>query len=133
MEFLHCPACRYAFDVCRYPACPRCGARRGETSPDVVGEVTRIGGMLGRAGDTELDAIAARLRDHATDDPWTALIANAIAGAIEQRDVEPTIATVPKHDEPNDVRALLLVAIALLARIADTTRRRAWSLVDRWR
>ena len=134
MEFVHCPGCRYAFDATRSSACPRCERTLGAAPPaprDAESEVdlaiARLGHALGRLDDAALDRLTVRLVSAEHADPWAALVAGAIAGAIASRRAPGLVAvTEPEPAAPPPTereRLLISLALALLARLAAAANR----------
>jgi hypothetical protein len=104
MSHVHCPACRYAFNLATSAACPRCApatatatatatADPWPTPPptrlDALAEVDvaldRLAAALGRLADDELDAVAMKLAATQHPDTWAGVIAGAIAAAALAR------------------------------------------------
>jgi hypothetical protein len=143
MSHLHCPACRYAYNTLSSDRCPRCAPARPPTATpplDAMAEVDlaldRLAAALGRLADDELDAVAMRLASTEHPDTWAGVIAGAIAAAVlsKRREVEtPVVRIALEPPAPIDAeppmtareRALVALALGLLARLAAVTREAA--------
>jgi hypothetical protein len=137
MSHVHCPACRFAYNTATAAGCPRCQVARaaaaepapvdrGDALAEVDAALDRLAVALGRLADDELDAVAVRLVSTEHAGTWAGILANAIAGAVLARrgavaipaEPEPPAAPPPSERE----RALVALALALLARLAAVTR-----------
>ena len=137
MSHVHCPGCRYAYNVALSAGCPRCAVTRAAPAvqpivvvdrSDALAEVDvaldRLAAALGRLADDELDAVALRLAATEHVGTWGGVIANAIAGAVLARRGTVAIPADPEPPAPPTARerALFALALALLARLAAVTR-----------
>jgi hypothetical protein len=137
MSHVHCPECRFAYNVALSAGCPRCAVvrapapavvviDRSDALAEVDAALDRLAVALGRLDDDELDAVAVRLVSTEHGGTWAGILANAIAGAVLAKrgavalplEPEPPAPTVPTDRE----RALFALALALFARLAAVTR-----------
>jgi hypothetical protein len=137
MSHVHCPACKYAYNVALSAGCPRCVVTRPAPAPvievvdrtDALAEVDaaldRLAVALGRLADDELDAVALRLAATEHAGTWAGVLANAIAGAVLARRGAVAIPADREPPAPPPTareRALFALALALFARLAAVTR-----------
>jgi hypothetical protein len=155
MNYVHCAACRCAYDAAASRRCPKCGQKLGTGAGDVEAEVAdaaaQLARALARATPDELDALVAKISEHvpaiaegsgphtAPDpDRWAAVVLGAVGGAVaDQRGLAIATVEPPRPPAPPpaaNVRALvtaLVVAVAVPAR--NALRRRAEGMIARAR
>jgi hypothetical protein len=100
---------------------------RSDALAEVDAALDRLAAALGRLADDELDAVALRLAATEHVGTWGGVLANAIAGAVLARRGTVAIPADPEPPAPPQPtareKALLALALALLARLAAVTRR----------